>query len=424
MSSPVGSHDHGSLKVLRAWTRRLTAPLAKLDDVPVRVESLVGKGLHLLLTGADGRLLHIRINRPDRSVRARFVTDHAALGYLCSGEPTDVERRWIARLGQGLERLEAQPDWPGFLEWAAAQPATMLPDATFDPSRDPESGNAELIRVSNRCNAHCSFCSARGVLPDLVLETDQIQARLLAMRAGGRRQVAFTGGEPTLRRDLPDLIGRARDAGFAEIGIQTNGIQLAARGVVQRLKAAGLTFIFVPMLSHEADLHDRLMGHPGAFDRLMQGIDHCRNAELEVAYNLVVTAPALAHIESMVSFIAERFGAGRMALNISIAAPQGWALDHMELVPRLEAVRPRLKAAIDRCRDLSISVRIPGICGVPMCQLPGDKEVFDEYYSDHPPRPVERSFGAACETCAMRSRCSGFWTAYLERYGDGELGYS
>ncbi len=423
MTSADDSHDHGSPQALRAWTRRLTAPLASLKDVPTRVEALVGKGIHLLLTGPDGRLLHIRIVRPGPEVRARFVTAHAALGYLCAGDPTEVERRWIARLGQSLERLEGRPDWPDYLEWAVAQRATMLPDATFDPSRDPVSGNAELIRVSNRCNANCSFCSARGVLPDLVLDTEQIEARLQGMRALGRHMVAFTGGEPTLRRDLPELIRKARAAGFVDIGIQTNGIALAKKSVVQRLVDAGLTYIFVPILSHEAAMHDRLVGHRGAFHRLLQGVDHCRDAGLEVSYNIVVTAPALDDVESMVSFIAERFGAPHMDLNISFVALQGWALDHLELVPRLAAARPRLKAALDRCRDLGIPVRIPGICGIPMCQLPGYEEEFDEYHSVNPPHPDERSFGAACEACAMRPRCSGFWTAYLERYGDGELGY-
>jgi MoaA/NifB/PqqE/SkfB family radical SAM enzyme len=402
----------------------LTAPLALLDDVPKRVEALVGKGLHLLLTGPDGRLLHIRIDRHDPAVRARFVTEHAALSYLCAGDLTDVERRWIARLGQGLKRLERRPDWPDYLAWAVAQPAAMLPDATFDPSRDPVSGNSELIRVTTRCNANCAFCSARGVLPDLVLETEQIEARLRGMRALGRRIVAFTGGEPTLRRDLSDLIRKARAAGFVDIGIQTNAIGLASEGVVRRLVEAGLTNIFVPLLSHEAATHDRLMGHTGAFERLLQGVDHCRDAGLDVAYNIVVTAPALADVESMVSFIAERFPAPRIELNISFVALQGWALDHIELVPRLSAARPQLKAALDRCRKLGIVVRIPGICGVPMCQLPGYEDHFDEYHSENPPRPVERSFGAACDACAVRSRCSGFWTAYLQRYGDGELGYS
>ncbi len=408
---------------VRRITRRLTGFLARVEGPPKRVEVQVGKGYHLLLGGAGRRLLHITILSKDLADRGAVSTASASLQFRCAGDPTPAERRWIAALGRGLRLMEQEPDWPGFLGWSDREPAVMLPDATFDPQSDPSTGNIELIRLETRCNGRCAFCSARGILPDLVLDAELIVERLRSMRSVGRQNVAFTGGEPTLRADLPELVDRARREGFTAISLVTNGMRLDKGPLLDQLVEAGLTSVFVPLLSHEEETHDALLGVRGAFARTVAGIDRCRAAGLQMSYNTVITTRNLVGLVPYVAWLAQRFPADRLTGNFSYIALQGWALDHLELVPRLEAVRPHLRGALDLCDQLGLEITVPGICGVPMCLLPGYEPHFEEFHRGYQGVPENRRYAAVCDACDLRERCSGFWTIYLDRYGEAELGY-
>ncbi len=408
---------------VKRFTRRLTLPLASGSSPPTRLEAQVGKGFHLLLWGADGRLLHIQLEpvRPGR--RAALEVGPGALSFRGRDPLNGPEKQWLRGLRRGLEHAARQENWGDFLQWAAEQPAVMLPDATYDPDRDAAAGNLELIRLETRCNGRCGFCSARGILPDLVLDADQIARRFRAMRRRGRTTVALTGGEPTLRGDLPELVARARAEGFTAISLLTNAMRLDRGPLLDRLVDAGLTSLFVPLLSHREAVHDELLGVKGAFARTVAGLDRAREAGLEIAYNTVITRPNLADMAPLMAWIADRFPAPAIRGNISYVALQGWAIDHPELVPPLCDVRPHLRAALDVCVQRGMEITVPGLCGLPMCILPGYEQHFEEYSRGFGGLPENRRYAAVCQRCSLKGRCSGFWTLYFDRFGEDELGY-
>lgn len=407
----------------RRFTRRLTLPLTRTPEPPRQIHVTVGKGYHLFLGGGGDRQLHVIIHPAGTERPGLYVSAISSLAFRCHGGPNGVERRWLAALRRGLRLVEQDRAWAAFLGWAARQPQAMLPDVTFDPARDPSNGNLECIRVETRCNGRCRFCSARGILPDLVVDARRVGERLHGMRRAGRSEVAFTGGEPTLREDLPALVARAREEGFTSICLQTNAMLLDDGPLVERLVQAGLTSVFVPLLSNEAATHDVLMGVTGAFARTVAGIDRCRAEGLHVSFNTVITRVNLEHLEPLMAWLSERFSPPTIEGNISYIALQGWAVDHLELVPRIDEVRPYLKAALDTCTALGLDILVPGICGLPMCVLPGYERYFDEYHRGVRGMPENRRYGAACLGCTVRPRCSGFWSVYLDLFGEGELGY-
>jgi len=419
----VDSTQTYSATDVKRFTRRLTIPLASTDTPPVGLEALVGKGFHLLLRGSDGRLLHVVVEPASPDNRAPIQTDHAALSFRSRGTLTATEQTWLRGLRRGLHHAERQEGWGEFLRWAAVQPAAMLPDATYDPDRDAAPGNFDLIRVETRCNGRCGFCSARGILPDLVLDAEQIARRLRAMRRRGRTNVGLTGGEATLRADLVDIVAQAQREGFSAISLQTNAMQLDRGPLLDRLVAAGLTSLFVPFLSHREEVHDDLIGVKGALRRTVAGVDRARSAGLDVGYNTVITTRNLQDLAPLMTWLAERFPAPVIQGNISYVALQGWTLDHPELVPPLSDVRPHLRRALDVCAERDLKITVPGLCGLPMCILPGYEHWFEEFHRGFGELPNNRSYATVCESCPLRGRCSGFWTAYFERFGEDELGY-
>jgi cyclic pyranopterin phosphate synthase len=97
------------------------------------------------------------------------------------------------------------------------------------------------ISVTPRCNLHCHYChplDGQAPEPAGVLSLNEVENFLKAARELGAESVRFSGGEPLLRRDLPEMVTAARNIGFPDIAITTNGTLFERRA--QYLCAAGL----------------------------------------------------------------------------------------------------------------------------------------------------------------------------------------
>jgi len=118
------------------------------------------------------------------------------------------------------------------------------------------------VSLTDRCNLRCSYCMPpEGLdwLPSADQLTDDELIRLLGIAVGrlGIKEVRFTGGEPLLRRGLPDIVARtAALTPRPEISLTTNGIGLAR--LAGPLRAAGLDRINVSLDTLEADTFVRL----------------------------------------------------------------------------------------------------------------------------------------------------------------------
>lgn len=86
------------------------------------------------------------------------------------------------------------------------------------------------IDITSRCNLSCPVCFADAGAGPAEPSMDQIMAMMRMLRDQKPvpcPAVQFSGGEPTMRSDLPEIVAKARDMGFAQIQIATNGLSLA-----------------------------------------------------------------------------------------------------------------------------------------------------------------------------------------------------
>ena len=152
-----------------------------------------------------------------------------------------------------------------------------------------------------KCNLKCVNCYAAGQTHsgEAELPTAEWKKIIGILRKAGIPQLTFTGGEPTLRADLPELVGEAR---WFVTRLNTNGLlmndELCARLVDAELDSAQFT-----LYSHHEDIHDSLVGAAG-FKKTVEGI---RNA-LKAGINLSVNTPlcsANADYSEMLAFLKE-----------------------------------------------------------------------------------------------------------------------
>src|ERR1051325_3616500 len=131
------------------------------------------------------------------------------------------------------------------------------------------------LSVTDRCNLRCSYCMPEPEyvwLPrEDILHFEEIESLVDVFTGLGVDKVRLTGGEPLLRRGLPDLIARlARRPAIRDLAMTTNGVLLAAN--VQALKDAGLHRLTVSLDTLQRDRFQQLTRYD-ELDRVLQGIE-------------------------------------------------------------------------------------------------------------------------------------------------------
>ncbi|MFQ6135677.1 MAG: tetraether lipid synthase Tes [Candidatus Hydrothermarchaeales archaeon] len=150
------------------------------------------------------------------------------------------------------------------------------------------------IDVTNRCNQRCPICFANAAVQGYVYEPslEQIRKMMLVLRNEKPvpcSSVQFSGGEPTMRRDLPEMIEMARALGFTHIQIATNGVKIAKSvEYIKILKDAGLSTVYLQFDAVTERPYIEARGYNCLLKKL-KAIENCRKAGMDS----VVLVPTL-----------------------------------------------------------------------------------------------------------------------------------
>jgi cyclic pyranopterin phosphate synthase len=154
--------------------------------------------------------------------------------------------------------------------------------------------SAYALRVSvlDACNLRCGYCAPGALQAPMParrwLSAGEHAVVAAAFAGVAVRKVRFTGGEPTLRPDLVDVVATWRQAmPTAEVAMTTNGLKLTAIGA--SLVRAGLERVTVHVDTLRASRHQMLMGGgDGDLARVLDGISHMQGLGVPVKLNVVV----------------------------------------------------------------------------------------------------------------------------------------
>ncbi len=139
-----------------------------------------------------------------------------------------------------------------------------------------------LYEVTRACNLQCRFCFAD---PDgeQMISLEQIKKDIDAIAQKGHPLLQLSGGEPTLRHDLPQIVRYAVEAGCSYVQLNSNGIKLAEdQAFVAALAEAGLSFVFMQFDGTNDDINIKLRGK-SLLEKKIKAIENCAN------YNIGVT---------------------------------------------------------------------------------------------------------------------------------------
>ena len=145
-------------------------------------------------------------------------------------------------------------------------------------------GCCVLLELTNRCNLRCPVCfaSAGDQKPrDLSLEEIGRQYDLL-MERGGPFNIQLSGGEPTMRNDLDQIIALGKEKSFTFFQLNTNGIRLANEpGYAEHLAKAGVSVAFLQFDGLDDAIYRTLRG-ADLLETKLRVIDRCKEAGIPV----------------------------------------------------------------------------------------------------------------------------------------------
>jgi radical SAM protein with 4Fe4S-binding SPASM domain len=213
----------------------------------------------------------------------------------------------------------------------------------------PQRVNAPFLvvwDVTHRCNLRCLHCyqDAQKTLPD-ELTTEEAREVLDDLADAGVAAVAFSGGEPLMRRDMPELITYAKKKGFF-VSLASNGT-LIDDPVAGDLASRGLDYIEISLDGMDAAHHDRFRGVSGAFDRSLRGIRACVKAGLDTCIATTVTRDTLDQVPG-IHRLGGTLGVSRMMCFNFIPTGRGTTMADRDITPEQREDLLRWILATDR----------------------------------------------------------------------------
>jgi radical SAM protein with 4Fe4S-binding SPASM domain len=304
------------------------------------------------------------------------------------------------------------------------------------------------LAITYRCNNDCAHCyniehPALTPSPSPIgrgeLNTKQWKAILDKTWSLGIPHIVFTGGEPTLRDDLPELIAHA-EANGQITGLNTNARRLSDAKYVETLVAAGLDHVQITVESCDADVHNQMV-KAKAYEQTIAGLKNVLKSPLFVMTNTTMLRTNVHTIPATLDFLAE-LGVPTIGLNALIysghGATVGTGLPESDLTPLLETARQKTEMRGQRLiwytptqycgfDPMALDLGVKGCTAAlyNMCVEPnGDMLPCQSYY-----RPVgnllrddwnaiwnhdlsvslreRKNLPAKCNDCALLSECGG-----------------
>ncbi|MCO4763187.1 MAG: radical SAM protein [Myxococcales bacterium] len=301
----------------------------------------------------------------------------------------------------------------------------------MQPAQEAASDRRLDIKLSFRCNNRCVFCVQGDKRDTEPCRSPENVHQMLTEKRKTCDSVVFTGGEVSLREDLPAQVRHAKALGYRSIQIQTNGRRMSYAPYLDALIEAGATELAPALHGANAQTHDELVQAKGAFRQTVKAIRLAQKRGLPVVLNSVIVQSNVAQLPAMVRLFIQL---GVRQSQFAFVHALGTAAQRFDtVVPRYRDVMPYLREALLLGERAGLTMMAEA---VPLCQMGDlrrfvsedvmpettivDSKLTIESYADW--RHAEgKAHGPPCTDCALRQACEGPWCEYPAAFGWDEF---
>ena len=275
------------------------------------------------------------------------------------------------------------------------------------------------------CNNNCRFCSVGNRNFDK--NTYQMKQDIRKAAETTRKEINFTGGEPTIRKDIFELIEYARSFGFEEIRVTTNGRMFSYEDFTKKIVFSGLTGAIFSIHAHTAKLHDYFTCVSGSFDQAIEGWKNLKNNGGLIDNNVVITTKNYRFLPELAEMLIKNDVRGVCLIYPTI---DGNLLKNLELVPAMNEAAPFIHKAID---IIDQNQKTAWCLNMPVCFMSGyekyselmelrTKMIWPNLETNLDEKRKEGRFHVnVCSECKFRMVCAGVPKKYLDLKGDKNI---
>lgn len=287
------------------------------------------------------------------------------------------------------------------------------------------------IKVGYRCNNNCYFCAQAHNRSKGNKTTEQIKVDLENARKNKCEGVVFTGGEPTIRDDILELVQYARMVGFKIIQLQSNGRRFFYKKFCEDCIKAGANEFSPALHGHIPELHDYLTRSPGAFKQIIQGMKNLRDLGQNMISNSVVVKANYRYLPELAKLLVRlRVKQFQMAFVHGCGNAE---INFDQVIPFKSLAAPYIKRALQIGIDAGVNVMAEAM---PYCMMEGYEKYVSELYI---PRAEIREYDfyiedfekmrkeelkykfLQCKQCKYDLVCEGPWKEYPDKRGIDEF---
>jgi cyclic pyranopterin phosphate synthase len=278
------------------------------------------------------------------------------------------------------------------------------------------------------CNLWCDYCTITAEMRRRSLPSSSVARALSDGRRDGLDRVSFTGGEPTIRPDLIGLVRRARELGYGDVKVQSNGLMFAEERNVAKLVEAGCNRIHVSIHTHDAARYDAIVQREGSHALMVRGLENAVAHAPDFVADVILKSGTWEKLADALAWLHAR---GVRNVHLWFVSLTDGNRDNVASMPRMTDVVPAMREALAWARAHEMDVRS---LHVPRCLLgadhphawdPGAGRVRvvtpDATFDLRDSKLAGQRHVPACEGCEHRAICPGIRPDYLERYGDAEI---
>jgi len=292
---------------------------------------------HYLYQGeGENSRVHLRIDEDHRGIllvnasRVLHLNQTAAfMAYLALQKATPHQAVNSLRNAYAISAGQASLDYAQFsdqlLELIRPDGACPIHDLELDItapfSARPSAPYRMDLALTYRCNDDCAHCYNARPRDFAEISTSQWMQILDKLWALGIPHVVFTGGEPTLRDDLPELVAHAEQNGQIT-GLNTNARRLSDEKYLHSLVEAGLDHVQITLESHDPEIHDAMVRRKGAWSQTVQGLKNALSSRLFVMTNTTLLQDNSPYLEQTLDFLG-KLGVPTLGLNALIYSGRG-----------------------------------------------------------------------------------------------------
>jgi MoaA/NifB/PqqE/SkfB family radical SAM enzyme len=299
------------------------------------------------------------------------------------------------------------------------------------------------IKIGYSCNNNCIHCVisnnrkyAIKILGRQDRTTQEYIREITQAKSNGYPTIIVTGGEPTIRKDITQLVNHAKKIGLNVI-MQTNARMLSYKELAQKLAKYDINYT-IALHGHTKQIHDQITRANGSFKQTVQAIKNLAELKQKIEGKTVISKKNYQHLKEMAQFF---ISLGVEKMNFAFPHPQGNAFKNFDqVVPTYTELENNVHTTIEFIEDYNKNnnknVQID-FEAIPFCFMQGyEKYVSETKFTEEPielniigatptnwniTRKQIKHKSKKCIDCKYNPLCEGVWTEYAQKNGDLEL---